>query len=123
MGGWQVLVVEDDTYSGKVTERLLKTQQMNVNVVANATEALDRLSQHTYDIAVIDLALPGMDGWALMKAIHHNAKTAALPCVAVTAFDESHVAGEARKAGFIAYFPKPLLRSFAMEIERILSKQ
>jgi CheY-like chemotaxis protein len=123
MGGWQVLVVEDDTYSGKVTERLLKTQQMQVDVVPNANEALTRLSEHTYDLAVIDLALPGMDGWSLMKAIHLNTKTADLPCVAVTAFDESHVAGEARKAGFVAYFPKPLLRSFAAEVERILSKQ
>jgi CheY-like chemotaxis protein len=65
-----------------------------------------------------------MDGWGLLSTIRNNPKTASIPAVAVTAFHSSNVAQEAIKAGFDAYFPKPIeATSFVRELERILDQR
>lgn len=61
-----------------------------------------------YNAILIDLALPGKDGWELLAEILNNPDTESLPCIAVTAFHNSKLREEALRAGFTAYFPKPI---------------
>ena len=71
---------------------------------------------------MIDLGLPGMDGWEVLQAIRANPETAGLPCVAMTAFHTSSVRQQAIEAGFNAYFPKPLDDTlFVRELSRVIS--
>lgn len=118
---WHLLVVEDDHYGWEVVARMLEFRHINADIAATAEDALESLTLKPYTAVIIDLALPGMDGWALLQEIKDNPETAHLPCIAITAYHDSRVAQEARRAGFAAYFPKPLNTSFAEEVEKTLA--
>src|SRR5258706_3997357 len=100
----RVLVVEDEPDGQEVIAQLLKHFLMETDQVASAEEALQLLTEHAYSGAVIDLALPGMDGWELLKLIRSTPHTTHLPCVAITAFHTSTVRQQALVSGFNAYF-------------------
>ncbi len=121
MRNWHVLVVEDDQYIWEIISRMLEYHGIQVDIARDAEDALALLSEHQYTLAVIDLALPGMDGWQLLREIQDDPATAEMPCVAVTAYHDAKVAHEAIAAGFTAYFPKPLETSFAQALEQVLA--
>src|SRR5260370_70345 len=133
--GWKVLIVDDETDSAEVVQVLLEMcgaeilianngQQgfeyalkhrpqfivsdfdLAADEAFNANEALRLLSQNRYAAAIIDLGLPGMDGWQLLKMIRSQPATRDLPCVAVTAWHGSVTRLDALAAGFDAYFSK-----------------
>ena len=121
MLNWHVLVVEDDRYIWEIISRMLEYHGIQVDIAQDGEDALALLADNQYTLAVIDLALPGMDGWQLLREIKAAPGTADLPCVAVTAYHDSKVAHEAIAAGFTAYFPKPLQTSFALALEQVLT--
>jgi CheY-like chemotaxis protein len=119
---WRVLVVEDDPDGQEVLTRILRHHQIAVEVAPTAEEALAMLSQQRYSLVIVDLALPRLSGWELLKAIRTAPDTTELPCVAVTAFHSPEVAIKAIAAGFKAYFPKPVdATSFMRELQSSLS--
>jgi len=105
---WQVLVVEDDLNGQDVARSILEHYEIVVDVADDAMQALELLRDNHYTVALIDLSLPGMSGWELLQAMRQNDATADLPCVAMTAYHSPRVAQDAIKAGFVAYFPKPM---------------
>jgi CheY-like chemotaxis protein len=119
MKEWNLLVVEDDLDGQEVVGRLLKYRRIAHETAGNAEDALHLLDDRTG--VIIDLNLPGMDGWTLLKEIKRNPATADLPCVAITAYHSVELAMKAIESGFVAYFPKPLdTTSFVRELERVL---
>jgi len=121
MSNWCVLVVEDDPDGQEVVTRMLRHHGIPAVMADSGEMALSRLNDTQYTAAVIDLALPGIDGWMVLNAIRRNPNTANLPCVAVTAFHSAEVAVKAIEAGFNAYFPKPLdATSFVRELQRVV---
>lgn len=116
-----MLVVEDDRYGAEVVASMLRYHEISADYVGNAEDALRFLSSNQYTMAIIDLNLPGIDGWTLLQSIQSNAETAYLPCVAITAYHDAKVAQEALLAGFAGYFPKPLHTRFVQELEHILA--
>ena len=120
MSDWHVLVVEDDPDGQEVVTRILRHHRITTDVAGTAEEALKKLVSTHYDLAVIDLALPTMNGWALLETVKTSSTLSNMPCVAVTAFHSAEVAVEAIQAGFVAYFPKPLeATSFVRELQRL----
>jgi CheY-like chemotaxis protein len=120
---WLVLVVEDEIDGQEVVSGILSYMNIASEAVVTAEEALRRLEQRAYTAAVIDLALPGMNGWALLEAIRSNPQTANMPCVAMTAYHNSGVRQEAIQAGFNAYFPKPLEdTAFLRELTHVIQQ-
>ncbi len=92
------------------------------DVAGTAEEALDMLEQQTYTAAVIDLALPSMDGLTLMKTLRRNPATLNMPCMAYTAYHSSLVKKQALEAGCNAYLTKPIDdRHFLKELSRIIA--
>lgn len=125
MGQWRLLVVEDEVDSANVVEMILNAAQIDTDVTSNAEEALDQVLSHPdkYAAIIIDLALPGMDGFALMKAIRATASVKHLRLIAVTAFHTPELRSRAIKAGFDAYVPKPLDTTlFVGTLERLLNQ-
>lgn len=123
MSDWNVLVVEDEPDGQMVVAGMLSYFNVNIDAVATAELALEALKQKQYAAAVIDLALPGMDGLSLIKAIRRTASTANLPCIAITAYHTSAVKQEAIDAGFDVYFSKPLDDTvFIRELSRVIEE-
>jgi len=122
MPNWQALVVEDDLPSGQVMVFMLQYHNIEVDIALNAEQALVQLGKKSYTCAIIDLSLPGMNGWTLLKYIKDDPDTKSLPCIAVTAYYDPKVGQEAAEAGFIACFGKPLNPgSFVKQLESVLS--
>jgi CheY-like chemotaxis protein len=116
-----MLVVEDDSYGSQVVASMLKYHKISADFANTAEEALEFLRSNQYSMAIIDLNLPGIDGWTLLQSIRSNTDTAYLPCVAITAYHDARVAQEALQAGFTGYFPKPLDTGFVPNLEHILA--
>jgi CheY-like chemotaxis protein len=119
----RILLVEDDPDGQAVVAHVLGYLSYPIDIADNAEDALVYLTERhgEYRAAIIDLALPGRDGWELLSEIKGTPATAKLPCIAVTAFHSSKIREEALQAGFVAYFPKPLeATAFAREFEAIV---
>lgn len=122
MTNWHALVVEDDLPSCQVMTFMLNYHHIDVDIAVNAEQALIQLSKKSYTCAIIDLSLPGMNGWALLKSIKNDPDTQHLPCVAVTAYYDAKVSVEAVQAGFLACFGKPVQpASFVKQLEAVIS--
>ena len=119
----RILVVEDDPDGQAVVAHILRSLQIPVDVAGDAEEASEFIFESSlkYRAFIIDLALPGKDGWDLLSEILDDPDTASIPCIAVTAFHTSKTHEQALRAGFTAYFSKPLeATSFAREITTLL---
>jgi two-component system, cell cycle response regulator DivK len=118
---WRILIVEDEPDGQEVVVALLGEFDIAADVVGTAEEALDRLAQRNYTAAIIDLALPHMDGLELLKTIRSNPVTVSLPCIAYTAYHSSLVKKQAIEAGCNAYLSKPLDDTyFVKELSRVI---
>lgn len=120
---WRILVVEDDPDGQEVVSTILEHLNVSFDVAGNVADA-ERLlfsSEVAYHAAIVDLALPDKNGWDLLYDILNHPKTNSLPCVAVTAYHTSKLREDAIKAGFTAYFAKPIdATSFVRRLEDIL---
>jgi CheY-like chemotaxis protein len=118
---WRVLVIEDESDSTEVVREMLEYNGIQSWAAATAEEALQMIPEVQPNLFVVDLALPGMDGWGFLKTVREDPATADVPAVAITAYHSINVARQAIEAGFAAYFPKPLdTTSFVRELSRIL---
>lgn len=123
ISSWQVLIVEDEPDSMDVVQEVLGYYNISTHSAYSAEEALELMQTLQPTLLILDLALPMMDGWGLLSTLRSNPNTAHIPAVAVTAFHSANVAQEAIRAGFAAYFPKPIeATSFVRELERVLSE-
>ena len=118
-----VLVVEDDPDGQEVVARMLKQVRVEVDVIGTAEDAWEMLKVGNYAGAIIDLALPGQDGFQLLNAIRQDDQLKGLRCIAVTAFHTPELKHDALHNGFDGYFAKPLNRTlFLGAVEDIIFK-
>lgn len=123
MPGHPVLVVEDDPDGQEVVARMLKQVKVDVKIAGSAEEAWEMLQNETFAGAIVDLALPGQDGFQLLNAIRGDARLSNLRCIAVTAFHTPELKHSALRSGFDGYFAKPLNRTlFLGAVEDIILK-
>lgn len=104
-----LLLVEDDAIVAAVIRGLLERQQHVVCHVANGLAALAELAYSTFDAALLDLDLPGVDGFQIARLIRQREHAGEhLPIVAVTARSGSDDEARARAAGMDGLLRKPL---------------
>ena len=120
---WTVIVVEDTFDDWQLASAILNHYGIEVHVVQNGRQCLTLLEDIKPTAVLTDLSMPEMDGWETLEQIRANAETANLPVIAVTAYHSVDVAHDAMKAGFDAYFAKPLSpQTFVDELTRILNQ-
>lgn len=100
------LVIDDSSVERMLATAVLQKLGFSVICVASAEEALALLARRGVDLALCDIALPGMDGLTLLAAL--RACPAAPPCIMVSAHDDPRHAIEAMRGGARAYLVKPL---------------
>jgi CheY-like chemotaxis protein len=121
---WRILIVEDEPDGQEVAVELLSHFDIQTDVAGTAEEALVLLNQNQYSAAIIDLALPGMDGLELIRLIRSNPSISNLPCITYTAYHSSLVKKQAFEAGCNAYLSKPVDdKRFVTELSRIIEQK
>jgi two-component system cell cycle response regulator DivK len=119
---WEILVVDDDPDNLDVIRRVLSFYGAQVHTAANGREGLEVLHRiESPTLILIDLSMPTVDGWEMLKAIRQDPGLTSLPVIAVTAHAMSGDKDRALGAGFDGYVAKPfMLHTFMDELKRCL---
>ncbi|MFD0739328.1 ATP-binding protein [Lysobacter koreensis] len=106
IGQLSVLLVEDDAMVAQVVTGLLRAQGHRVTHAAHGLEALTSVATARFDVLLLDLDLPGMDGFALARYLRGQGYDA--PLVALTARADAEAEPLSRAAGFDRFLRKPV---------------
>ncbi|MBU6442644.1 MAG: PleD family two-component system response regulator [Alphaproteobacteria bacterium] len=104
----RVLVVDDILSNVKLLEAKLTAEYFEVVTAYSGQEALERIEEHEPDIVLLDVMMPGMDGFEVCRRIKHNPKTAHVPVVMVTALDQPSDRVAGLEAGADDFLTKPV---------------
>lgn len=85
----RILMIEDDEVSRMVTERFLKSKGYEVETAVDGQKALALLGNEIYDIVLMDIALPKIDGFQLARQMKKHSRTQDIPIVAISAYTAS----------------------------------
>lgn len=112
LGGARVLVVEDNTINQQVAKELLTVAGMEVQVADNGIQALERLDRESFDLVLMDIQMPEMDGLECTRqirdraALNHALRN--LPIIAMTAHAMAGDREKSLAAGMNDHVTKPL---------------
>jgi CheY-like chemotaxis protein len=110
VAGRRILLAEDNRVNQALAVRLLQKRGYTVVVAGNGREALAALETQTFDLALMDVQMPEMDGLEATAAIREKEKTTAtrLPIIALTAHAMKGDEARCLVAGMDGYIPKPI---------------
>lgn len=120
--GRRILVVEDHPENARLVEKILVKAGYAVTIATQAREALLAMPQDPPDLVLMDMSLPGMDGFEATRLVKSHDRLKRIPVIALTAHAMSEHRERAAEAGCDAYIAKPFRPSeLVREIERLLS--
>lgn len=107
--GANVLVVDDDKTNLLIARGVLSRWGMNVVTVENGQQALDRFSKERFDVVLLDLRMPDMDGYEVTKAMRSISKSenSEVPIIALSANSMGESSEDAKRNGMNDYLSKP----------------
>lgn len=118
-----VLVVDDMADGREICAEYLTYHRYRVATAADGFEALDKAFALLPDIILMDLSLPGLDGWEATRRLKNDDRTRLIPVIALTAHALSSARDEALAAGCDAVVTKPVLpRELEQAIRRKLAE-
>ena len=118
--GVKVLVVDDNRTNLDILIHVLKTAGMNPVDLSDARDVEDTLKKQHFDICILDIQMPYIDGYDLAKSIRNSSQ------IPLLAFSSSTERGAKRcmEAGFNGFLPKPIRRKKLLHmIERLLGEE
>src|SRR5205085_4267861 len=117
----RVLLVDDYPDAREMYSEYLKFSGFDVIEASNGAEALQRAIESSPDIILMDLSLPVMDGWEATRRLKEDARTSAIPVVALTGHALAGMFEGAKRAGCDAFVTKPCLpEDLVKEIHNVL---
>jgi PAS domain S-box-containing protein len=116
-----VLVVDDEPDGRELVKRLLEMAGATVSIAGSASEAMERILARWPNVLVCDLAMPGEDGYSLVRRIQvlEESEGRRLPALAVSAYARSEDRTKAIRSGFQNYLAKPI---DAIELLAVVSR-
>jgi two-component system cell cycle response regulator len=103
-----VLVVDDNVSNVKMLEAKLLDENFDVRVAFDGLEALAHVEAHAFDLVLLDVMLPGIDGFEVCRRLRQHPRGAQLPIVMLTALDTASGRALGASAGADDYFVKPV---------------
>ncbi len=101
----RVLVVDDEASIRDLLAKTLALAEYDVDVAPDGRSALERIKMYTYDLLIVDLKMPGIDGLAVIREAKRY--KADLPVIIITGFSTEASAIEAVNLGVAGYLTKP----------------
>ncbi len=106
--GLNVLVVEDNEDAATIEALVLGMEHHAVTIASDGSAALHEIRQGTPDVVLLDLGLPGLDGYEVAECIHHMGLPKRPLLVAVTARDDAEDVRRSREVGIDIHLVKPV---------------
>ena len=122
LNGKNILWVEDDKFLSDIIIKKLSLHSATLAHFSSGEEALKYLETNTTDVIVLDVLLPGMDGYDLLKKIKLIPKVASVPVVMLSNLSERTDVDKAKKAGAVLFLVKAAetIDEVLSQIEKIL---
>lgn len=115
-----ILLIEDDPLSARLAELILKSEGYTVLVARNGLEGLKIAQETAPDLVILDLMLPGIDGFEVLNRLRSDPKTAGLCVAIVSSKSQPSDMDTATKIGANAYVTKPYHKDQLLETIRSL---
>ena len=106
----KVLVAEDSSVIQNLTKKILQMQSFEIFSVKNGQQVLDALQKENFDIILMDINMPVMDGMECTRSIRAlpDPVKSQIPIVAITGNAPNYSIDDFKEAGINEYLPKPL---------------
>jgi two-component system cell cycle response regulator DivK len=119
----RVLLVEDNPHNRKIFSGMLTHSGFEVIEAEDGHQAIAAMAKQLPDIVLMDLSIPGIDGWEVTRRFKADARTKAVPIIALTAHAMRGDEERARAAGCDHYLAKPVSpKKVVEEVRRLLPK-
>jgi class 3 adenylate cyclase len=105
--GGNLLVVDDDAMNCEMMARRLQRSGFSVTTAENGRVALEKLKQHSFDLVLLDIIMPELNGFRTLEFIKADPKIRHLPVIMLTALDDVDSTVRCIEAGAEDYVPKP----------------
>jgi len=102
-----VMVVDDSLTVRRVTQRMLEREGYRVALAKDGVDALEQLPEVRPDLMLVDIEMPRMDGFDLVRHVRNDAATQAIPVIMITSRTADKHRNVAMGLGVNAYFGKP----------------
>ncbi len=116
-----ILLVEDDEMVSRMLNLRLMVAGYDIDLAYNGQEAVDKAQGHSYDIILMDMHMPVLDGHEATRQLRGRGYTGLI--IAVTASALSQDCEKAIKSGCDHHIPKPIGPDFEQQLSDILNKQ
>jgi len=103
----RVLVIEDSASVRRLVEVCLRAVDAELDAAADGISGLERARETLPDLIVLDIGLPGMDGWEVLRHLRNEAATAEIKVLVLTAHAQPEMADRAAAGGADAFMTKP----------------
>jgi DNA-binding response OmpR family regulator len=103
----RVLVVEDEPSIAEPLTFILERADFEVDSVSDGADALDRMRRRAYDAVILDIMLPGVNGFEVLQSVRSDRLLSALPVIVLTAKGQASDRNAAEAIGATAFITKP----------------
>lgn len=119
----KILIVEDDVFLRDLEANRLKKDNYEIITVSTGDEALEKIKEPNIDLILLDLVLPGMDGFDILKKIKETKELENVPVIVFSNLSEEKDVKKAKELGALDFMVKSnfSLSELAEHINKILS--
>lgn len=103
----RLLVVDDDVMNSELLRERLEVEGYHVATAANGREALDRLKKEKFDLVLLDIVMPELDGYEVLKTIKADESLREIPVIMISGLDDLNSVAKCIQQGADDYLPKP----------------
>jgi CheY-like chemotaxis protein len=111
----KILLVDDNQINQDVVKELLGILHVNIDLCDNGADAIKLIGQKSFDIVLMDVQMPGMDGYETTRRIRHHLNLPALPIIAMTANALDGDREKCLQVGMNDYLSKPIIPQLLFE--------
>ncbi len=117
-----VLVIEDSASVRRLIEVCLRVLGIDVKSASDGAEGLEAIRSDRPDAVVLDIGLPGLDGWEVLRQLRDDPSTADLKVLVLTAHAQPEMADRAAKGGADSFMTKPFRPlDLRVQVEKLLA--
>ena len=118
----RILVVDDEPIVCKSCEKVLSSAGHTVEILQSSRAALERIQEEIFDVVILDIKMPGMDGMELLKRVKKADEE--MVVIMITGHSTVENAVKAMKNGAYDYLPKPFTpEELSVRVERALTNK
>lgn len=99
-----ILVVDDEEYTRQLLQRILEEANYTVVTASNGNEAIDKVSSENIGLVILDIRMPGMDGFQTLQRIREKSD---MPVIMLTGLDSTSSVSASLDLGADDYIKKP----------------